>query len=301
MTDRKTARARLVEVARQVLDQTSLAFTLRDHSGQVLEIDDRIGQRLGTSPEDITGRAVAAHTQVLDERRRQIPLVQHPAQIARTSGRPQFSQVLGLRRPDGSEAWMIGDFIPVDAGKDGYSVLSVLTDVTDIQVARFEAEARADAVDIITEVALRLAGRRLTAVEAVETLREPLLQLLPSTQLGISLHLPQEIRFYAIHQLDGMVPSPPSIPRSAMERHGHAHVRIENDLGPADVFGPRVIGADPVPARSGCVVPVLDADGTRLGSIAAYSQSKDFFTPPRVEGLERVGRLLGRALILLEA
>jgi len=281
-----------------VLDQTTLRLNLRDDEGRFVAFGNR-PEVLPVSRDATVGRASWDGSQYLRADGRERSMLDHPAQEARRTGIAQTGKRLGIRFANGEEHWFLGDFIPVERGPAGYEVLSVLQDVTALEVERREAVQLATELRRVASIATALAVTAPRTCEALgEAIRAPMDELLPACHLAIGRYRAgwDTAQVLVLNEIAGMAPFDRR-PRRAADLSNlveRGETRVNNDLGPADIVGPRAIGTDQVPARSSVLVPVR-AERER-SVLAAYSQQPHFFTNARVAALEALVPVLAATL-----
>lgn len=285
-----------------VLEQTTLRLNLRDDEGRFMAFNER-PDILPVARTAAVGRPSWDRAQYLRADGRERSTLDHPAQEARRTGIAQVAKRLGVRFANGEEHWVLGDFVPVARGPSGYEVLSVLQDTTEIETERREAVRLADELRRAMAVATAIAvAAPRTCAALVEAVRAPLTELLPNCQAGIGWRVDGEqvSRMMVLSELPGMArfdPTPKKTPDVGQVIARHA-TYLNNNLGPADIVGPRAIGTDPVPARSALLLPLNGA--RECGVLVAYSQQPDSFTPARVTALEALAPALAASLDRLE-
>lgn len=127
-----------VETALAALDHDSgLVISVRDPEGRLLYLNDGTRRvfRLGDAP--VAGRVSVSGSRYFLPGGREIPLIDHPAQVAARSGLPQTNVVFAIERPEQSRRWLRMSFLPFHRSERGWSVLGVGCDVTDL----YEQEA----------------------------------------------------------------------------------------------------------------------------------------------------------------
>ncbi len=292
----------VADLTSAVLERSSLLYSLRDHRGLFVAQDPAVARLLGLEGGSIVGKAVGDGVQYLDGDGRQLPLLDHPAQLARRTGEAQRNVLLGILPRDGEEIWLLGDFIPLTRGPEGFSVLGVLSNVTSIHRARLAAEASADAHRHVLELAAAVAGRALSLEELAEAARPALTALLPHCAIATTMRHGQEMILHPVVERAGIEPFARRVPMTEhLLSRWHEPAHVNQDVQTTDIYGPRVIGADPQPIRSVLIVEVTNRDGVRTGSIICYSLTPHAFEPAQVAALEQAGRLIGGALAAVNA
>jgi GAF domain-containing protein len=292
-------RAILRDLGRALFDRSSVMLMLRDDAGNVVDVDDRLTRHLDTTHEQIVGRPVSRGTRVLGEDGEEISILEHPAQVARVTGVPQLGRVVGLQHRDRRAAWFIGDFVPSEQGLGGHSVLTMVYDVTAVQEARLTAERNARLLEQALEVATIAASAPPSMAELVEQLRPAIATLLPDCMVGIASGDTRVV--HSVVALPGMREFGRWIPVSQSgEAGGFGHEYVNNDLHASVVTADRVVGTDPVPARSACALPLIDGQTVVRGMLVAYSQRPGCFDDGLVAVLRRVAPALAAALARYE-
>ena len=287
----------VADLAAAVLERSSVLYSLRDHRGLFLAQDPVVARLLGDAGGTVVGKAVRDGVQYLDCDGRRLAILDHPAQVARRTGEAQRNVLFGLLPRNGEEIWLLGDFIPLERGAEGFSVLGVLSNVTSIHRARRAAEASADAYRHVFELATAVAGRALPPEELAESVRPALTALLPDCAIAISMRHDGEMIVHPVVERTGIEPFARRVAMNEhMLRRWHEATHVNQDVQTTDIYGPRVIGADPQPIRSVLIVSVTDRAGERTGSVICYSLTPHAFEPAQVAALEQAGRLIGAAL-----
>lgn len=122
-----------LESALTALDRDSgLVVSVRDAEGRLLYLNDGTRRvfRLGDVP--VAGRVTVGGSRYFLPGGREIPLIDHPAQIAARSGLPQSNVVFAIERPDQARRWLRMSFLPFHRSDRGWSVLGIGCDVTDL-------------------------------------------------------------------------------------------------------------------------------------------------------------------------
>ena len=292
----------VADLTAAVLERSSLLYSLRDHRGPFLAEDPVAGNLLGIEAGSAVGKAAGDGVHYLDRDGRQIPILDHPAQVARRTGEAQLNVLLGLLPRDGKEIWLPGDFIPLQRGPEGFSVLGVLSDVTSIQRARRAAEASAGAHRHVLDLAAAVAGRALPPEELAGAVRPALTALMPDCVIAIGMRHDGELIVYPVVERTGIDPFPRrvAIIDPMLERWQEA-THLNQDVQTTDIYGQRVIGSDPQPIRSVVIVAITDRAGERTGSLICYNQTPHAFEPARIAALGQAGRLIGATLAAPDA
>jgi hypothetical protein len=122
-----------LETALTALDRDSgLVVSVRDPDGRLLYLNDGTRRvfRLGDVP--VAGRVTVGGSRYFLPGGREIPLIDHPAQVAARSGLPQTNVVFAIERPEQQRRWLRMSFVPFHRSERGWSVLGIGCDVTDL-------------------------------------------------------------------------------------------------------------------------------------------------------------------------
>lgn len=90
----------VADLTSAVLERSSLLYSLHDHRGLFVAQDPVVARLLGLERGSIVGKAVGDGVQYLDRDGRQLPILDHPAQLARRTGEAQRNVLFGLRPLD---------------------------------------------------------------------------------------------------------------------------------------------------------------------------------------------------------
>ncbi len=138
----------------EILDALAEGVLVRDASGRVVRSNRAAEPILGLSGGQIVD--IDRHWSEWDARREDgspFPMESYPPDVALRTGQPQAGIVLGLKKPDGSRAWLSVDSRPI--AKDGQpaGVVTVITDITDRKRAEEQLRQRNTYIDSILEQA----------------------------------------------------------------------------------------------------------------------------------------------------
>jgi diguanylate cyclase (GGDEF)-like protein/PAS domain S-box-containing protein len=119
---------------RVVVDQLRVGVVLRGPELEVLTCNAAAARILGLSVEELmTDRAMPPTLPALHEDGTPWPADEHPSPVAMRSGRPQVDQIMGIRKRDGTVAWLNISAQPLcHAGDERpYAVLGTFEDITE--------------------------------------------------------------------------------------------------------------------------------------------------------------------------
>ncbi len=113
--------------------ESEMFLTLRDHSGRIVYTNRSVE---GPAPRaDVIGKHLVPGRRFFDASGRELAILDHPAQIARITGIAQRNVLLTVRLDNGDLRFMQTSCIPIEQGSEGWSVLSVGCDVTDLRAS----------------------------------------------------------------------------------------------------------------------------------------------------------------------
>lgn len=122
-----------LESALNALDTDSgLVISVRDPDGRLLYLNDGTRQVFLLGDVSVAGRVSVGGSRYFLPGGREIPLIEHPAQVAARSGLPQTNVVFAIERPEQPRRWLRMSFLPFDRSERGWSVLGIGCDVTDL-------------------------------------------------------------------------------------------------------------------------------------------------------------------------
>lgn len=275
-----------------MIERSDLILTLRDGDGRFVQISPRIDERLGSEGDGL-GRSRVEGRRFFDGSGREIALVEHPAQIARVSGKPQLDRTIGILAENGAEMWMRISYLPLKRDGDGWSVLAVGIDITEAHQLEQALRAQVTQQAALIDLATSLAGRRVGPSEATTLLSAPMARALPGTPGSLLVRRGNEIERRPFADPDSTILTRLT-PDVAGRWEGATHVNL--DVQPTDIYGSQVVVEFAVPIRSIVFAPAKNGDGDHIGSIGVSSVEPKAFTDADVEFLETAARLVGPAL-----
>ncbi len=275
-----------------MIERSDLILTLRDGNGHFVQVSPRVAERLGKEGAGL-GRSRVEGRRFFDGAGRELAFGEHPAQIARLSGRPQLDRTLGIRAGDGAEMWMRISYLPLERDGDGWSVLGVGTDITELRQQEQALRARVAQQAALIDLATSLAGRRIGPAEAAALLREPVAHALPDVSASLIVRYENELEQRSLadpHSAERMRLTPEAAERWVAGTH------VNLDVRPADIYGNLVTVERDVPIRSIVIAAVPNCDGDRIGAVAVVNVEPNAFTAADVNFIETAARLIGPAL-----
>jgi GAF domain-containing protein len=187
--------------------------------------------------------------------------------------------------------------MPLDRGAEGWSVLTVAADVTDLKHALDAARDKAGGQAALLDLSIRLMAGPLDE----EALREALADALGKTVPGsnVSLALRDGDEFQTVPLVHGYGPSLESrrgrYPAEHRERWSSSRPHVNRNVQDTDIYGANVVVELTNTVRSIVVAPCMTYDGTRIGSITVTSNEPGAFPDEQVESLELAARLFANA------
>lgn len=287
--DRREERpARFIEA---LLNESSLTIVVRDHRGRFVEHSSQNLNAIGAKPEDTGARG--ENLRYFDGTGRPLSLIDTPAAVARMTGQPQLQQLFGLRYPNGREVWLSGDMLPLEQGAEGWAVLGVSADVTDLYIGRRDAQKRVGQLESLLAVSHQLSNATLTASGLTSAIREAVVGAMPGAWIGIGLTAGDELELWSFtpwttdEALPRRGPMQPDALGGDTER---THINL--DVNETDIYGFFTVGELDHPFRSLVSVPFKATSGW----VIATATRPDAFDAIDVEFLERLAGLIEPAL-----
>ena len=277
-----------------ILDSGLIIFS-RDTEGHFVQLSDVLSARTGIVA--AAGDSQPRNLKVYDERGRLLPGSEYPAAITRTTGAAQREVLRRLVSDDGREIWLKMSTLPLERGPEGWSVLTVGTDVTELQERLLAAEALSAARGALLELSERWLAQPPDDEEVVNALRESLATLLSGANLMLAHHVGDE--YVTTPVLHGYGPTPaPRRGRYASDQHSRwtsneTHVNL--DVQDTDIYGGNVVAEYAHRIRSLVIAPCLGAAG-RIGALAVTAPEPGAFTPDQIATIEVAAHLVGRAI-----
>jgi hypothetical protein len=124
--------ARLLDL---LASESDMFLMLRDHAGRIVYGNRSVEQPQRPPPPDVIGKHHLPGRRFFDESGRELAILEHPAQVARITGIAQRNVRLTIRLESGDHRCLQMSYIPLDQGDDGWSVLSVGCDVTELRAS----------------------------------------------------------------------------------------------------------------------------------------------------------------------
>jgi PAS domain S-box-containing protein len=138
----------------EMLDSLAEGVVVRDASGRVI-MSNRAAERiLGLTREQIADvDRYWPGWDALREDGSAFPRASYPSEVALRTGHPQTGVVIGIRKPDGSRAWLSVDSRPVSSDGRPIGVVTAVTDITGRKHTEEALRQRNRYIDTILEQA----------------------------------------------------------------------------------------------------------------------------------------------------
>lgn len=277
-----------------ILDSGLIIFS-RDTTGRFVQLSNILSDRAGlVAP---VGAAQPLNMKVFNDAGRLLAGSEYPASVTRTTGAAQRDQRTRIVSDDGRQIWLQLNTMPLERDADGWSVLTVATDITDLvdelDDARRETAARGE----LLTLSARLPWGSLALEDVADTFHDPLTTLLPGANVSFAVRDGDEFETIPIAQGYGEL-EPVRGRYTADERarwsSGATHVNL--NVEDTDIYGANVVVEYPNTVRSLVIAPCLRPGGERLGSLAATSDRPEAFTEHQIASLEAAAQILAHAL-----
>jgi hypothetical protein len=277
-----------------ILD-SGLVVTTRDGAGRFVQVSDVLGQRLG-----IGDRRGAVHTNEIkyhSDDGRLLSVSEVPAQQVRTSGQGRRNELNRLETADGV-LWMQQSHLPLEQTAEGWSVLTIGADVTELVEHRTSAEQAVSMRGELLRLSVELAERSVGYEELVELLREPMAALVPEGNVLIMRQMGSDFEMTTVHHGFGasLQRRRSHFPAEMRERWSAASAHVNQDVRETDIYGARVVAELENPFRSLVIAPSSSPNLEQLGALAMHHPEPEAFDRWQIESLELTARLVSGAL-----
>ncbi|MBT5774714.1 MAG: hypothetical protein HOH95_10125 [Dehalococcoidia bacterium] len=275
-----------------IIDSGLILFT-RDRAGHFVQLSEVLGALLGMG--DVRGSLQPGDTRILNSEGRLLAGIEYPATIARMTGRAQRNVLRRIERGN-SHAWALMSSMPLERTVDGYTTLTIGTDVTEIVDARDSARREAAVGGALAEVGIALAGHRMREAELVALLREPMAALLPTGNVVLALRDHDELELLPVHHGFGAAihSGRRHLAAELRERWTGSTAHVNLDVRPTDIYCGTVVAELDDPFRSMAIAPCGVVD--ERAALIASSAEAGAFDGWQIERLELAARLVGAAL-----
>lgn len=285
----------LARALEAILDSGLVIFS-RDTEGHFVQLSEVLSERVGIIAD--SGTSQPRNLRVFDENGRLLPGSEYPAAITRRTGTAQREVLRRLVSDDDREIWLRMSTLPLERGPEGWSVLTVGSDVTDLQERIAAAERNAEANRALLALGERIANEPLEFGDLRELFHEPLATLLPQANVSLALRQKDEYQSFPLAHGYGTAMNPIRGRYTAdqRERWTAAAAHVNRDVQDTDIYGARVVAEFPHQIKTLVIAPCFDEADPRAGAIIAYGEHAGMFDDQQVTGLEIAARMLGRAV-----
>jgi PAS domain S-box-containing protein len=292
--DRDERPARFIEA---ILRESSLTVVVRDHRGRFVEYNPQFLEAAGVAPDESGERGERIHH--FDSDGRELSLLETPASVARMTGNPQLSTLFGIRYPNGEERWLKGDMLPLERGPEGWAVLGISADVTDLYTERREAQQRVRMLETVLELARRLSHVRLAPAAAATASAVPLERTLPDASLSIAIRQGDVLLLWSIASQSETGGAPRRMQfRHEIAKHWQQEVHVNLNVRDTDIYGDSAVGALDRPYRSIVGASLWREDGRPVGKLVATSPLPNAFSALDIETMKEAARIIGPVIDL---
>ena len=282
----------LAQAMSAILDSGLIVMT-RDSEGRFVQVSAVLGERLSLG--DGRGDLYTREMHYYDGHERLVAVSETPAQQTRMSGRGRRNELNRLETP-GGEIWMQVSNLPLERGPEGWSVLTIGADVTEIVAARDAARRAASVSGMLVELGATLVERRVTDAELVELLREPMAELAPAGNVLLMRQDGSEFETASVHHGFGTEARTGRAHLSSIlrERWRGPGPHVNQNVQETDIYCGTVIAELDDQYRSVAVAPAGGPE--ELAALMATHPGVDAFEEWQIESLELAARLVRAAL-----
>ncbi len=284
----------LAKALEAILDSGFVVLT-RDGAGRFVQVSEVLGSLLAI--DDGRGDMYTRQLRYYDSNKRSLPLSEVPPQQVRTSGRSRRGE-LNLMETAGGRVWMQQSNLPLEQTAEGWSVLTIGADVTELVERAEVAEQAASARGALLRLSAELVGRTVTYEEMVTLLREPMAALVPGGNALLLRQVGSDFDMTPVYHGFGasLNPRHSHLPAEMRERWSQPHAHVNQDVRETDMYGARVVAELENQFRSVAVVGYSSVDLSQLGALGMHHPEANAFDAWQIESLELAARLVGRAL-----
>ena len=285
--------ARAIEA---ILD-SGLIIVSRDTRGRLVQLSEVLSERVGLIAP--AGASQPPNTRVFNRDGRLLPGSEYAASITRTTGVAQRDALTRVVSADDRHIWLQLSTMPLERGPEGWSVLSVAADVTDIVDSLDDARREVAARGALIELAAELAGRPLPRATVLERVSEALSTIVPGANVFLNEHHGGDT-FRTEPLLHGY--GNPAVGRSGRftpdlrQRYTADRAHINLAVEDTDIYDSAVVAELQNPFGSIVVSPFGITRQGHIGAIAVMGEPKDAFSPAQIETFEHLGRIVADAL-----
>ncbi|MDA0352044.1 MAG: hypothetical protein O3A10_07535 [Chloroflexi bacterium] len=280
-----------------LLDSGLIIFT-RDTEGHFVQLSEVLSDRAGiiASP----GASQPRNLRVFDEQGRLLPGSEYPAAITRITGAAQREVLRRLVSDDDNrEIWLRMSTLPMERGPEGWSVLTVATDVTDL-IGQVDAGKREIAArGALLALSRQIEQQSLSRDALTATFEGPLSTLIPGANIALAIRDGEGDEYETLPLVHGF--GNPLLPRrgryttAQRDRWGAPNAHVNRDVQDTDIYGANVVAEFPHPMRSLIIAPCFRPGSANMGALVAYYDRPGAFTEDQVTSLEFAAHLFGDA------
>lgn len=285
----------LARALEAILDSGMIIFS-RDTEGRFVQLSQELSERAGlVAP---AGSSQPRNMRVFNRDGRLLAGSEYPASITRTTGAPQRDVLTRVVSDDDRHIWMQINTMPLERGAEGWSVLTIAADVTDLveelDNARREASARGE----LLKLAAALNGPPRLRPEVVEQISAVLGTIVPAANAILVSRDGDRFRSDVLQQGYGN-PLPGTGGRFTEELHrrwtaDRPHVNL--DVQDTDIYGSRVVAELVNPVRSIAIIPLGLNPAGHVGAIKVFAETANAFSETQIEDLEHLARIAAHTL-----
>ena len=285
----------LARALEAILDSGMIIFS-RDNEGRFVQLSGKLTERAGLIAP--AGASQPRNMRVFNSEGRLLAGSEYPASITRRTGAAQRDVLTRVVSDDDRHLWLQLSTMPLERGAEGWSVLSVAADVTDLvddlESTRREVAARGELLTLATS----LAGPPRTCAGVIERLGSVLATILPSANATLVSRHGMQFHSEALQHGYG-TPFSETGGRFTEEQQrrwsaDRAHVNL--DVQDTDIYDSRVVAEMANPVRSIVIAPFGANPAGHVGAIVVLGEQPNAFSDDRIESLEHLGRIAGHAL-----
>jgi len=277
-----------------ILNSGLIIFS-RATDGHFVQLSETLSERAGIIADP--GSSQPRNMRVFDETGRLLPGSEYPAAITRMTGTAQRDVLRRLVSDDDREIWLKMSTLPIERGPEGWSVLTVGTDVTELREEIERAQNEIAARGALLELSLSIPAGSLSLQQLPDTFRDALATLLPG--INVSFAKRDGNDFETIPLLCGYGRLETTHGRYTAEetaRSASTDVHVNRNVQDTDIYGSNVMVEYANVVRSIAIAPCHRLDGERIGSLAATSDQPGAFTEDQLSSLKATARILSRVL-----
>lgn len=286
--------------ALEALLNSGLIIFTRDTEGHFVQLSEVLSTRAGIIAD--AGTSQPRNMRVFDEDGRLLPGSEYPAATARMTGNAQRDLLRRLVSDDDRQIWLKMSALPMERGPEGWSVLTVGTDVTEL-MDQIEANRREiDGRGALLKLSQTLDQEHLGHAALIDAFREPLETLVPGANISFAVRDGDEyVTTPLMHGFgEPITPARGRYMDEQRDRWTAKQAHVNQDVQDTDIYGAKVVAEFPNAIRSLVIAPCFGSNDEHTGALVAYADRPGAFTVDQIMSLEFLARLLGRAFAAAE-